>query len=374
MKKIKVLQFPVGNLKGGMTQYALENWRFIDKSRFQLDFATLSKKLDFEDRIRSQGCKIYYLSCSAEQDEKQFTQEMNAILDEAYDAIHIHTTSWKSFLVEQVAKARKVPVIIVHSHNTMVFNEEKREQAIELHEKQKKIFSVDLATHFCACSQVAADWLFGEQIPRDKIMILKNAIDVDLFSYNPSVRKKYRRELGLDDCFVVGHVGRLTYQKNHDLLIEIFKQVCVEVPQARLMLIGTGELEDSIREKAYQYGLADKVFFMGKRNDVNCLMQAMDVFLLPSRFEGLPIVLVEAQASGLKCLTGMTVTNEAAVTNNVTFISLDDIRGWVENTVFYSRGYDRIPTDNVITDKGYNIRYQIKELEKLYSSSSAKLC
>lgn len=126
------------------------------------------------------------------------------------------------------------------------------------------------------------------------------------------------------------------------MLIEIFKQVWVEVPQAKLLLIGTGELENRIREKVYQYGLDDKVIFMGKRNDVHCLLQAMDVFLLPSRFEGLPIVLIEAQTSGLKCLTSTSVTNEVALTNNVKFISLDDIRGWVEDTIFYARGYERV--------------------------------
>lgn len=371
MKKVKVLQFPMANTKDGVTQYALENWRFIDKSRFQFDFATLSKeRLDFEDRMTSQGCKIHYISCHAEIDKEQFIREMHKILDESYDAIHIHTTSWKSFLVEQIAKERKVPVIIVHSHNTMVLNEneDERKQALKIHEKQKELFSTDLATHFCTCSRLATDWLFGEQIPRDTIIHMNNAIDIDLFSYNPSVRQQYRRELGLEDCFVVGHVGRFNYQKNHDLLIEIFKQVCAKVPQARLLMIGTGKLEGSIQEKVCQYGLDNKVVFMGKRDDVNCLMQAMDIFLLPSRFEGLPIVLVEAQASGLKCLTSTLVTDEVALTNNIEFIALDNVKGWVENIVSYSQGYERIKIDQVITDKGYSIQHQIKKLEKLYSN------
>ena len=116
MKKIKVLQFPMGNSKDGVTQYALENWRFIDKSRFQFDFATLSKeRLDFEDRLASQGCKVHYIACHAEIDREQFIRDMHKIFDESYDVLHLHTSSWKSFLVEQIAIERKVPVIIVHS-------------------------------------------------------------------------------------------------------------------------------------------------------------------------------------------------------------------------------------------------------------------
>jgi len=370
MKKLKILQFPIANTGGGVTQYVLKNWDFIDKSRFQFDFVTLSNSIDFENRIIEQGCKVHHISYSAEKNQEQFILEFNRILDEEYDVIHIHTMSWKSFLVEQIAKKREIPMVIVHSHNTMVTSsDEDRELAIELHEKQKKLFNSDLATHFCACSNLAADWLFGEQIPRDKIKIMKNAVDVNCFSYNLEVRNAYRSKLGLDDCFVVGNIGRFVYQKNHEMLIDVFKQVYDKVPNARLMLIGTGELEIEIRKKVQQYQLDDKVFFMGKRNDVNCLMMSMDVFVLPSRFEGLPIVLVEAQTSGLKCLTSTQITNEVAITNLIEFIPLQDVREWVQKIIDYSKGYSRINTDRLITEEGYNIKFQIKELEKLYLES-----
>lgn len=371
MKKLKVLQFPISNTGGGVTQYILKNWEFIDKERFQFDFATLSNTLDFENILTSQGCKLHYISCSAEKNQEQFVWEFNRILDEEYDAIHIHTLSWKSFLVEQIAKKRNVPMVIVHSHNTMVTsNDEDRAQAIELHEKQKKLFNSELATHFCACSTLAADWLFGEQISRDKIKIMKNAVDVDFFSYNFKIRNIYRSKLGLENCFVIGHIGRFVYQKNHEFLIDIFKQVCDSIPNARLMLIGTGELEINIRKRVSQYQLDDKVLFMGKCDDVNCLMQSMDTFVLPSRFEGLPIVLVEAQASGLKCLTSTDITREVEITDYVEFVPLWDVGEWVRRIIGCSRGYNRVNTGEKITEEGYNIRYQIKELEKLYLESN----
>ncbi|HAN43805.1 MAG TPA: hypothetical protein DCP97_00290, partial [Ruminococcaceae bacterium] len=239
-KKFKVLQFPIANAKGGVTQYALNNWQYINKDKFQFDFATLSKKLDFADDLAAQGCKIHYISCYAEENKSQFVTEVDKALSEGYDAVHIHTSYWKSFLVEELAVKHKIPKIIVHSHSTMVdiLDDNKRASAVELHERQKKNFSADLATHFCACSQAAADWLFGEQIPKDKIKILNNAINVDDFSYNPIIRKEYRRKLGVDNCFVLGNIGRFVYQKNHDFLIDVFNEAAAAIPNAKLLLVG----------------------------------------------------------------------------------------------------------------------------------------
>ncbi len=367
MKKIRVLQFPIANAKGGITQYALKNWEFIDKSRFQFDFATLSKKLDFEQELTEQGCKVHYISCYAEDDEKQFIKEIEKIFDEGYDVIHLHTSYWKTFLVEELAIKYGIPKIIVHSHSTMIdiLDDKKRKEAIIIHNERKKQFSTLLATDFCACSQIAGHWLFGEQIPKNKIRIMKNAIDVNEFSYNIDVRKKYRKKFGLDGCFVLGHVGRFVFQKNHDFLIDIFKNVSEKISDAVLVLIGTGKLEEKIRGKVKLYGLEDKVVFMGKRNDVNYLLQAMDLFLLPSRFEGLPIVLVEAQTSGIKCLASSVITNEVAITNNIGFLS-SNINEWSERIVYYSKGYKRVKNDEMITKAGYNIRNQIKKVEQLY--------
>ena len=368
MHKIKVLQFTIGNVHGGVTQYVLKNWEFIDREKFHFDFATMSRKLDFADKLTAQGSKIHYLSCYAEVDREKFVEEVNQILNEKYDVIHLHTNFWRSFIVEELAIEHKVPKVIVHSHNSMVdiLGEEARNEAIRIHHEQRQRFSPKLATDYWACSQLAADWLFGDNIPKDRIKILKNAIDIDQFSYNEDIRNEYRKKLGVENCFVMGHTGRFVYQKNHEMLIEVFHLVSQKNSHAKLMLIGGGTLEDSIREKVQQYGLEDKVLFMGKRNDVNNLLQAMDLFLLPSRFEGLPIVLIEAQASGIKCLTSTCVTHEAAITSNVEFLPLD-LNVWVDKITHYSRHYDRVKVDHSITDAGYNIQLQIKELQRLYT-------
>lgn len=368
MDKIKILQFSIGNVHGGVTQYALKNWEFINKDRFQFDFVTLSKELDFEQELTRQGCKIHYLSCYAEENEKQFIKEINHILDEKYDVVHLHTNFWRSFTVEGIAIQRKVPKIIVHSHNTMIdiLDNTLREDAIRIHQNKRQEFSPLFATDFWACSNLAADWLFGEQIPKEQVVIMKNAIDVKQFSYDEKIRNKYRKKMNLEECFVLGHIGRFVYQKNHEMLIDVFNIVCKRIPNARLMLIGTGRLEEDIRKKARGYGIEDKVLFLGKRKDVHFLLQAMDLFLLPSRFEGLPIVLIEAQATGIRCITSTSVTTEVAITDQVKFLPLD-CNVWAEYIIQNSIGYDRKNVDDLITSAGYNIRFQIKEVEKLYA-------
>ncbi|MGB4660441.1 MAG: glycosyltransferase [Mobilitalea sp.] len=368
MNKIKVLQFPIGNAKGGITQYAMNNWEYIDRDKFQFDFATLSKKLDFEDKLIKDGCRVHYITCYAEENEEQFTKEMNHILEEGYDVIHLHTSYWKSFLVEEIANKRGVPKIIVHSHSTMIdiLDDEKREEAIRLHMLRRSQFSESMATEFVACSKSAADWLYGDQISKHKIRILKNAIDVKKFDYNEEVRLKYRKDFGLEDCFVLGNIGRFAFQKNHEFLIDLFNEVYRNLESARLLLIGTGELENDMKEKVLNYGIQDKVLFLGKRDDVNNLFQAMDLFVLPSNFEGLALVLIEAQAAGLKCIASAEVSKEVAVTKNIGFLPLSQEQ-WINKIIEYSDGYQRECMRDIITKEGYNIADQIIELEKFYS-------
>jgi glycosyltransferase involved in cell wall biosynthesis len=369
MKKIKILQMPISNTGRGLTKYVLENWRFIDKTRYQFDFVTLSKSLDFEKDLLEQGCKIHYLTCSSMENEKQFTKEMKQILEENYNAIHLHTSYWNGFLVEKLAKEHGCPKIIVHSHSTLVdiSDEHLRNRLIAEHNQYKELFSTDYATHFCACSWQAADWLFGDQIPRDQIRILNNAIDVDMYNYNELIRKQYRDDMKIEDCFVMGHVGKFTYLKNHSFLIEVFKKVSSILPKARLMLIGDGPLEEEIHQMAVDYGLVDKILFLGKRNDVPNLLQAMDVFLLPSKFEGLGLVLIEAQASGLTCIASDCLPLESKITPNVHYLD-SKLDLWMKEILKYSKNINRTNNIEQIKEQGYSIKNEVKILEKLYSS------
>lgn len=371
-KKTKILQFPIANSYGGITHYALNNWYHMDKTRFQCDFATMSKHLDFEDEILETGSKIHYISCYAETDKEQFCKEFLKILVEGqYDVVHLHTKQWKSFLVEELCKQVGVPKVIVHSHSTRCDNndEEIRREETEQHYKVRSQIDESIATDFWACSKSAAGWLFGDRIPENKIKIMNNAIETERFIFDEKIRKEKRLEFGfMDTDFVIGNVGRLCYQKNQKFLIEAFANAFPDNINTKLLIIGEGELRDELEALADELQVGDRVVFAGKRTDVNELYQAMDLFVLPSNFEGLPISVIEAVAAGLYCLVADTITNEIRVTDDVSMLPLDtDIWGHSIRKSMTNQS-PRKNMENIIKEIGYNMNDQISIIENAYIS------
>lgn len=372
MRKIKVLQFTVAANKGGRTLYVLNNWKYIDKTKFQFDFITFSPKLDFEQQLIDEGCNVYHMSCYPEENKVQFIKEFDAILDRHYDVIHIHTGFWNDTIVEQRAMLKGVKKVIIHSHN-MGFGKYVKEPDEEILKKHYEIqagLSDKTATDFWACSAGAAKWLYGDQIKSDQIKIMKNAIDTEHFFYNPDLRAQTRKELGIEDSFVVGHVGRFAYQKNHKFLVEMYNEVQKKCSDAVLLLIGRGELRDNIEKQVKNLGLNTKVYFIDFQNDVSKYYQAMDVFAFPSFFEGLPFTLIEAQTSGLPCLCSDRISNEVFLTEYIQQLSLDNIDVWVDKILELSQGYERKDGSKSIRDAGYDIQKQVKELEKEYMNAT----
>lgn len=367
-RKIRILQFPIANSYGGITHYALNNWKWMDKEKFQCDFATMSKKLDFAEDVYATGSKIHYISRYAEEDERQFINEFKKILLEGkYDIVHLHTKQWKSFQVEHLAKEAGISKIIVHAHNTGIDTRdfELRQREIELHNNMLNLLTENIATDFWACSHMAAKFLFADKIPQEKIKVMYNAIDVDCFKYKEAVRKKTRYKLGIDDKFVIGHVGRFVYQKNHDFLIDVFSHIYQQKENVVLLLIGEGELKGKIQKKVETLGLHNRVMFLGKRDDVADLLQAMDVFVLPSRFEGLPIAAVEAQAAGLKCFCSDTITKEVSLNENLELIPLES-RLWAKRILSFMQN-DKCLEDRENTNlELYDIKNHISLIENEY--------
>ncbi len=325
-QKIRVLHFTIANTGGGITKFVLRLWKYIDRDRYQFDFVTMNNYLDFSEQLEAEGCKIYYLTTYAEDNQEQFVKEVTAILNNGYDIVHLHTSWWRGFLLEDIARKNGVPKIIIHSHNTDVHIKENqsREDARKLHFSQRQLLTENKATDFIACSEDAAEWLYGDKISKDKIHIIPYAIEVNEYIFNDDIRKDYRNKLGLrSDDYVIMHVGRFAYQKNHNFLLDVFKSVSEENEKVKLLLIGIGELEEQIRNKVEQYDLSNKVLFLGKREDVNCIMQAADIFAFPSRFEGFGIVLIEAQAAGLKCIVSNEIPAIAKITNNILFLPFE---------------------------------------------------
>ena len=366
----KVLHFTIANTGGGITKFVLRLWKYIDRERFHFDFVTMSKQLDFAEELEEEGCKIYYLSTYAEDDIEQFTKEVEEILDNGYDIVHLHTSWWRGFVLEEIAKRKRVKKIIVHCHNTDVHIKENqsREEARQLHLQQRELLTEDMATDFIACSEDAAEWLYADRISKDKIQIIPYAIEVDDYKFNQKTRTRYRKMLNLQaEDYAIGHVGRFAYQKNHDFLIDVFENVCKYNERAKLLLIGVGELEKEIKNKVFLKGLENRVLFLGKRDDVAPLMQAMDIFVFPSKFEGFGIVLIEAQAAGLKCIVSNEVPQIARITDNIDYLSFEmDL--WTDRVLEYSRGYARKDMSIILENKGYGMKALTSKFEKIYEN------
>lgn len=367
-KRLKILHFPIRNSNGGVTRSALKFWKYIDHDKFQFDFATCSPRLDFEKDIINQGCKVHYISCYAEQDAEQFCIELREILLQGYDAVHLNTSWWKSFYAEQVAREVGIKKIVVHARSTSVdlTDNQQRDRELLIHEKYKNEFTEELATHFLACSTEAADFIFGSQISREKIRILHNALDIERYSFDEIKRADMRYRMGCENKFVIGTVGRMGYAKNHKFLVECFYEIQKQIDNAVLLLVGSGELEGDLRVQAENYHIGDKVVFTGAVDNTEDYLQAMDVFTLPSRFEGLPNVLIEAQAAGLICISSNLVTKEVKITDNVFFLELEKDK-WVDKILQYSKGYERNKVDEQIRNAGYDIKQEIKKLEAIYT-------
>lgn len=213
-----------------------------------------------------------------------------------------------------------------------------------------------------ACGQDAGEFLFGK---KSKFIILNNAINLDKFVYNEKIRLQKRKEFGFnDENIVIGHVGRFVEQKNHKFLVDIFDKCFKNDNRYRLLLIGNGELEDNIKAYVRKLGLDKNIMFLGVRNDVNEILNAMDIFALPSLFEGFPVVGIEAQANGLKTLLSSNIDKRIKVTNNAFIIDLDEQK-WCQE-IFEFCQFDRKNVLNQLTNKGYNIKIEAEKLDSFY--------
>lgn len=367
MKKIRVLHRAATTGIGGVEKYVLSHYKYIDKEKYQFDFITRNQQLEELQEIKTLGMGVRTFTARQQDNKELLIKQITDIFDEGYDVLHMNTSVWAGFLIEELAMQRQIPKVIVHSHNTGVDfpTPEKRKYYTELHEYYKKRFGREHATHFCACSQEAADWMFGPQIPREEIRILKNAIEVEKYTYNVNKRNEVRRKYDLDDCFVIGHIGRFSYQKNHAFLIDVFSEIYKENSNARLLLIGKGELENEIEKQISERGVQDAVLVLGWQDDVSSWLQAMDIFLLPSRFEGLGIVAIEAQAAGLPCILSTNIPNEVLITEDVEKIPLEK-EMWKTKIKKYMDGFERKNTEACLSRAGYNIKEAVKILTALY--------
>lgn len=295
-------------MEAGGTQALLMNiYRKMDRTKVQFDFLVVYKAKQFyDDEIEEMGGHIYRMSFREDLNLLKFQKELAGFFKQhqEYNIVHCHAYTIGYFCLK-AARNAGIPVRIAHSHNNETVHDMKYLPKLFM----QKIFTIH-ATELFACSDEAGRYLFRNK----PFKVVKNAIDSQKFTANAQIREEVRKEIGLEDKFVVGHVGRLHPQKNHEFLIDVFTEIKKKRQDAELILIGTGPLERKIRNKIAAKGLIESVHFLGNRKDMNRIYQAMDIFVFPSLFEGLGIVAIEAQAAGVPCVCSEGLPPETDIT------------------------------------------------------------
>ena len=364
--KIKVLHVLGSMNMGGIQTFLMNIFRKIDREKYAFDFACMNSKNLFQDEIEGLGGNLYCIGRYRKiLNHRKCLYEL--LKKNEYDYVHIHSGNAICVIDAILVKLyNRKQNVIYHSHNASA--------------KMKKIhaFCKTLIPYFSdlrfACSKEAAQWMFPKKIIKQKkYAVISNGIDVEKFLYSKEAAEKIRRELGLQDEFVVGHVGRIDTQKNHKFLIEIFAQIVEKRPDSKLLLIGTGPLEDEVKTQVKDSNLQDKVIFLGLRKDVNKILCACDVFCLPSLFEGLGIVNIEAQACGLPCYISDVISDEVVVTELIKKESLNaPAEVWADRMCNEKTG-NRESYNSIVAQSKYALAYTIKQICTFYDGTVSEM-
>lgn len=358
-KPIRILHVVTYMGRGGLETMLMNYYRHIDRTKIQFDFLVHRDfEADYDSEILSLGGKIYHVS-RLNPFNPSYYEKLDVFFKnhKEYKIVHVHQDCLSSIALK-VAKKNNVPIRIAHSHNSS------QDRNIKFFIKKHYMKSIPkYSTELFACGKDAGDWMFSGA----NYTIVRNAIDVEKFKFNLIVRNKVRNDLKLNNSYVIGHVGRFNYPKNHEYLIDVFHKVHQLDIHTKLMLIGSGDLEEKIKEKVFSLGLKDDVLFLGNRSDVNELLQAMDVFVFPSHYEGLPVTLVEAQAAGLPIVKSTSISEQCSITPNVTSLPLNsDCTIWAQKILDICNRFERKNTSTYIVDNGYDISSNAKWLECFY--------
>lgn len=360
---IRVLHI-LQRMEAGGTQALLMNiYRKIDRSKIQFDFLVVYQEEQFYDRkIPELGGRLYKLSFREDLNLLKFRRDLDRFFSEhkEYRIVHCHAYTFGYFCLK-AAEKHGVPVRIAHSHS----NEAVRDVKYLLKRFMQKLFCLH-ATHRMACSQEAGKYLFKDR----EYTVLPNAIDSGRFIAEDEIRADVRKELGVENRFVIGHVGRFQPEKNHEFLLEVYREVLKSKPDAVLLLIGKGALKERIREEVNRCGLTDSVLFLENRNDMFRLYQAMDVFVFPSRFEGLGIVAIEAQAAGIPLICSEGLPPETEITELYVRLQLQEGAGkWAETAIRIAENpAAHTNMQQRIIDAGFDMDSSVHMLEQYYLS------
>jgi len=348
---------------GGVEAVVMNYYRHIDREKIQFDFIcdNDSTNIPYEE-IERLGGKVILVP--PYQKVIEYQKQMKKVLREGgYKIIHSHINTLSLFPL-RAAKKAGIPVRIAHSHSTTNKVEWKKNMLKQVLRPFSKIY----ATEYFACTEHAGRWLFGnKEYDKGNIVVINNGIDVDSYAFNEETRFEKRNELKLKDTdIVVGHIGRFMKQKNHEFLIDIFRELHKENNNYKLLLIGQGPLEEEMKQKVKDLEIEDSVMFLGQKKDANKYYQAFDLFLFPSLYEGLGMVFVEAQAAALPSIASIEVPEIAKVSDRAHFISLEETSTTWANKIKELINQERTVNIQKIKEAGYDIVTEAKKLESRY--------
>lgn len=364
----KVLQVFAHLSRGGLETFVMNLYKGIISCGIQFDFLVYEDGDDYEDEAKKLGARVFKIPPRSLGLIK-FNRNLDTFFKthaREYVAIHQHVSSFSSIEPLYYAYKYKIPVRIVHVHSSSIsdavhFNLIHR----ILHSLNKKIVGFYVTNCF-GCSTKAIDWAFSETYLKRNSKIIKNGIDLKKFTYKKEEKDKVKREFNLKNEIIVGHIGNFLPVKNHKFLIEIFKQYNKKNPNSKLFLIGDGMLREEIEEQIKQYGLEDCIILTGKRKDVYRLLQIFDVLVMPSLFEGMPVALIEAQASGVPVLASDNISRDTKIVDQFKFISLNESNEeWADNIEFMSK-LKKADNHEIMVKSGFDIKNTVDILKGIY--------
>lgn len=356
---LRVLQVVTDMGRAGIQSFLMNYYREVIKYDVQFDFLTYETEIDdYEKEIASMGGRIFRIP-RLNPLSIRFRNALSVFFSQhsEYNIVHVHLDCMSGIILK-AAQKHQVALRIAHSHSSS--QSKNLKYPIKLFYKH---MIPKYATRLLACGKDAGEWMFG----KNRFYIIHNAINSSDYIYNSQNEYAMRKELGISkECLVIGFVGNFSAAKNHSRLVEIFYALQSKI-DARLLLIGSGVLEKTIKEKVHGLNIQDRVYFLGKRSDVPFVLQAIDVFVMPSLFEGTPVSVIEAQAAGIPCIISNCVPDDCMITDRIKKIGLDKTNEhWVQQ-ILNAAMMKKEDTSKKIVEAGYDIVTNAKELIRYYS-------
>ncbi|MFR1824093.1 MAG: glycosyltransferase family 1 protein [Clostridium saudiense] len=356
--------------RGGAETMIMNLYRNIDKNKLQFDFVChIKEKCDFEQEIYSLGGRIIRISSLGQIGLNEYINNLRKVISRygPYQAVHAHTDI-QAGIVMLAAKLEGIPIRVCHSHNTK-WKENPRIKD-NLQSYILRYIGRKTATNLCACGKDAAIFFFGKRAyEKNQVTILNNGIDIESFNNINNVDiVKLKRQIGIkDDSFIIGHIGRFYEQKNHMFIVELAKELQEKNVKFNILLVGDGPLKEAVKQRVYDNNLDKNIKFLGVRDDVPMLLNIFDIFIFPSFYEGLPVTLIEAQASGVKCIISDTITEEVDLgLGLIERVSLSNKDKWISYLLNKKSKCDISIINKKVSEAGYNARNNVRYLNKLY--------